>query len=74
MDVSESPDGVVNQTFYTSENAIGVEPWVFKVDSFKVFYEYKIIEQLAFKSIEEFDRVCKNTQVQKEEFTFQNKL
>lgn len=70
MDVSESPDGDVNQTFYKSENVIGVAPWVFKSDTFEVFYEYRIVEQLEFKSLEEFDAVCKSAVVQKEKFTF----
>jgi len=68
MEVSKSPDGVMNQTFYKSNNEITVEPWVFKNDVFKVFYEFKILEQLKFNSIEEFDEVCKNTQVQRQEF------
>lgn len=70
MDVSESPDGDVNQTFYKSENVIGVAPWVFKRDTFEVFYEYRIVEQLEFKSLEEFDAVCKSAWIQKEKFTF----
>ncbi|MFD2907943.1 DUF3891 family protein [Flavobacterium ardleyense] len=70
MEISESPDGEMNQTFYKAENVVGVEPWVFKSETFKVFYEYKIVEQLEFKSVEEFNEVCKNTPVQREEFTF----
>ena len=70
MEVSESPDGDMNQTFYTPNNEISVEPWCFKNDTFTVFYEYKILEQLKFDSIEEFDAVCKSTPVQREEFTF----
>ena len=70
MEISESPDGDMNQTFYKAENTIAVEPWVFKNDNFKVFYEYKIIEQLKFNSIEEFNLVCSKTKVQREEFTF----
>ena len=70
MEISESPDGDMNQTFYKAENTIAVEPWVFKNESFKVFYEYKIIEQLKFNSIEEFNLVCSKTKVQREEFTF----
>lgn len=70
MEISKSPDGDMNQTFYKPNNDISVEPWVFKNDTFKVFYEYKILEQLKFKSIEEFDEVCKNTPVQRQEFTF----
>jgi Protein of unknown function (DUF3891) len=68
MEVSMSPDGEVNQTFYTSNEDISVEPWCFKNDKFSVFYEYKIIEQLKFNSIEEFDAVCKSTPVQRQEF------
>ena len=70
MEISKSPDGDMNQTFYKPNNEITVEPWVFKSDTFKVFYEYKILEQLKFDSIEEFDKVCKATPVQREEFVF----
>ena len=70
MEVSECPDGNMNQTYYKPNKDITVEPWVFKNDSFKVFYEYKILEQLKFDSVEEFNKVCKNTPVQREEFTF----
>ncbi|MEM8521570.1 DUF3891 family protein [Flavobacterium sp. PL12] len=70
MEISQGPDGNMNQTFYKAENIITVVPWVFKRDSFKVFYEYKIIEQLHFKSVEEFNEVCKNTAVQRQEFKF----
>lgn len=70
MEVSKSPDGAMNQTFYSPNNEISVEPWCFKNDTFTVFYEYKILEQLKFDSIEEFDAVCKSTPVQREEFTF----
>jgi len=70
MEVSQSPDGDMNQTFYKPNNEITVEPWVFRNDTFKVFYEYKILEQLKFNSIEEFDKVCKATPAQREEFIF----
>lgn len=68
MEISKSPDGDMNQTYYKADKEITVEPWVFKNDKFKVFYEYKIIEQLKFKSVQEFDHICKNTPVQQEEF------
>lgn len=70
MEVSESPDGTINQVFYKDESVISVEPWVFKENSFRVFYEYKIIEQLQFKSVQEFNEACKNATVQREEFEF----
>lgn len=68
MEISMSPDGEVNQTFYTPNEEISVEPWCFKNNKFSVFYEYKIIEQLKFNSIEEFNAVCKSTPVQRQEF------
>jgi hypothetical protein len=70
MEISKSPDGDMNQTFYKADNVITVDPWVFKNDSFKVFYEYKIVEQLKFDSIEEFNSICKLTKVEREEFIF----
>ena len=70
MEVSQSPDGDMSQTFYNLNNDISVEPWCFKNDKFAVFYEYKIIEQLKFTSIEEFNAVCKSTLVQRQKFTF----
>lgn len=71
MEISESPDGDMNQTYYKTEDTISVDPWVFNSDSFKVFYEYKIIEQLKFDSIEEFNLVCSKTKVQRKEFTLE---
>ncbi len=70
MEISESPEGVINRTFYKDEKVISVEPWVFRNDTFKVFYEYKIIEQLKFDSIEEFNEIYTNMPVQREEFVF----
>jgi hypothetical protein len=70
IEISKSPDGERNQTFYKANNEICVEPWVFKNDTFKVFYEYKILDQLKFNDIEEFNKACKTTPVQREEFIF----
>lgn len=69
MEISKSPDGDMNQTFYIDDNTISVEPWVFKNDTFTVFYEYKVVEQLEFKSIEEFHEICNLAPVQRQEFT-----
>jgi len=71
MEVSLSPDGDMSQTYYKMENVITVEPWPFRANTFKVFYEYKIIEQLHFNSIAEFDAICKKTVVQRQEFVFE---
>ncbi len=70
MEISQSPDGDMNQAFYKPGKEITVEPWVFRNDTFRVFYEYKILKQLKFTSIEEFNKVCKATTVQREEFIF----
>lgn len=70
MEISLSPDGDMNQAFYKAEKEITVAPWVFKNDTFKVFYEYRILEQLKFSSVEEFNEVCKNAKVEREEFIF----
>lgn len=69
MEISESPDGVMNEVFCKPTGEMTVEPWPFKQDSFKIFYEYKVLEQLKFKSIEELDKVSKKAKVQRKEFT-----
>jgi len=70
MEISKSPDGDMNTVEYKPNKDICVAPWPFKSNSFSVFYEYKIVEQLQFKSIEEFNEVCKAAKVQQEVFTF----
>jgi len=70
MEISQSPNGNMNTVHYKENKEICVEPWPFKSSSFNVFYEYKILEQLQFKSIENFNEVCIATKVQQEIFTF----
>lgn len=69
MEISKSPDGDINTVHYKSNKDICVEPWPFKSSSFQVFYEYKILEQLQFNSIEAFNEVCKAAKVEHEVFT-----
>jgi hypothetical protein len=68
MEISKNPDGLINQVFYKDENEITVTPWPFKQNRFTVFYEYKIIQQLKFTSIEQFDKICNTTVPQRQEF------
>lgn len=70
MEISLSPDGVINNVFYKAKNVISVTPWPFKVRSFKVFYEYRIVKQLKFASIKEFDQVYEKTLIERETFLF----
>ena len=69
MEISESPQGIMNMVHYKPNNDICVEPWPFKTNSFNVFYEYKILEQLQFTSIENFNEVYKNAVTRQELFT-----
>jgi hypothetical protein len=70
MEISKSPDGDINTLFYKPNKDVCVEPWPFKEASFKVFYEYKIVEQLQFDSIESFNEVYTAAEVQEELFIF----
>ena len=70
MEISKSPDGVMNTVYYKPNKDICVEPWPFKTNSFKVYYEYKILEQLQFKSIQQFNELYKTAPTQQELFTF----
>ncbi len=70
MEISQSPDGDMNTVHYKPDKHICVEPWPFKSSKFDVFYEFKILGQLQFKSIENFNEVCKAAKVEQEVFTF----
>lgn len=69
MEISESPDGEMSEVSYKPNGELTVEPWPFKQDEFKVFYEYKILKQLKFESIEELNDACKKAEVHRKEFT-----
>ena len=69
MEISKSPDGDMNTVHYKPNKDICVEPWPFRSPSFKVFYEYKILEQLQFNSIEVFNEACKAAKVEQAVFT-----
>jgi hypothetical protein len=69
MEISKSPDGDMNTVHYKPNKDICVEPWPFRNSSFKVFYEYKIVEQLQFNSIEAFNEACKTAKVEQTVFT-----
>jgi hypothetical protein len=69
MEISKSPDGDINMVYYKPNKDISVEPWPFRSSSFKVFYEYKILEQLQFNSIEAFNEAFKAAKVEQAMFT-----
>jgi Protein of unknown function (DUF3891) len=69
MEISKSPDGDMNTVHYKPNKDICVEPWPFRSSSFKVFYEYKILKQLQFNSIEAFNEACKAAKVEQAVFT-----
>jgi hypothetical protein len=70
VEISKSPDGDMNTLFYKPNKDICVEPWPFKDSSFNLFYEFKIVEQLRFDSIENFNEVYMAAEVQEEVLTF----
>ncbi|MFT7070653.1 MAG: hypothetical protein ACI9V1_002801 [Spirosomataceae bacterium] len=69
MEISESPEGKMSEVFYKSTGEMTVEPWLFKQKSLKVFYEYKVLNQLKFKSTEELDEASRKAEVHRKEFT-----
>jgi len=71
MEISKSPDGDMNTVYYKTNKNICVEPWPFRSPLFNVFYEYKIVEQLQFNSIEAFNEACKFAKVEQAVFTLQ---
>lgn len=73
IEISKNHDGGINEAFYIDNNRISVDPWCFKSLNFEVYYEYRIIEQLKFNSVEEFDKVFKDCEVNRETFIISKK-
>jgi hypothetical protein len=69
IEISNGPDGRSYDLFSGGENELIVDPWPFEELSFKINYEYRLLDQLVFKSIEEFRDAIRNTAVVLEEMT-----
>ncbi|MBE9586658.1 DUF3891 family protein [Mucilaginibacter sp. JRF] len=54
VEVSEGPDKKNHRLSQTGEDSLTVDPWPFESDSFKVYFETRLIPQLTFKDSEEF--------------------
>lgn len=69
IEISNGPDGRSYSLFSGSENELIVDAWPFEEPSFKLNYEYRIIDQLVFKTVDEFRNAIRNSPVVLEELT-----
>jgi hypothetical protein len=69
IEISNGPDGRSYSLFSGSENELIVDAWPFEEPSFKMNYEYRIIDQLVFKTVDEFRDAIRNSPVVLTELT-----
>ncbi len=53
MDISTGPDGTMYQIWQDEKDQLRVEPWPFEPTSFTVEVEYRELNQLQFKNVDE---------------------
>jgi hypothetical protein len=68
IEISNGPDGVVYKLYAAEDAALIVESWPFERTEFKVSFESRLLDQLIFKSVEEFRKAIKECPVTLQEF------
>jgi len=70
IEISDGPDGKSYVLRATEDGQLTVSPWPFEVDSFQANHESRLLEQLTFRSTEEFKEVFFSAPVKLHEITF----
>ncbi len=61
VDISCGPDKTVHQVHKKNEETIVVEPWPFEENEFEIYYEYRVIKLIQFKSSADFRKAFINS-------------
>jgi hypothetical protein len=69
IEISSGPDGKSYSLFSSGGNKLIVDAWPFEESSFTVSYEYRLLDQLVFKTVDEFRSAIRNSAVVLEELT-----
>ncbi|GAB2703664.1 hypothetical protein GCM10027037_31900 [Mucilaginibacter koreensis] len=73
IEISEGPDKKQYRLQQLPSGALTVHPWPFEDDRFELYLETRLIEQLTFKSNEEFKQCFLNAQVTEKHWLFTKK-
>lgn len=57
VQISTGPDGESHQLKTVNNETLTVHPWPFEQDQFQLQYEARVIDQLAFRSTQQFKQV-----------------
>jgi hypothetical protein len=70
LDISTGPDKKIYQLVQVDEHTLTVQPWPFEEGQFTVRYDYRLLEQIQFRSSEEFRTVFLSADVKEKEWIF----
>jgi hypothetical protein len=68
VDISTGPDKEMYQLVQSDDQTLSVHPWPFETGSFTVRYDYRLVEQIQFRSSEEFREKFLLTDVKEKEW------
>ena len=73
IEISKGPDGKSYQLRAIDQQRLTVSPWPFEIDSFRVNFESRLLEQLTFNDTKEFKQVFFSAPVELQEVTISKK-
>lgn len=69
IEISKGPDGKPYQLRAIDQQRLTVSPWPFEMDSFRINFESRLLEQLTFKDTKEFKQAFFSAPVELQEIT-----
>jgi hypothetical protein len=72
-EISTGPDGKPYTMFQLDDKVLVVDPWPFETQAFDVRFEYRPIDQLAFKDSSEFRKAFRAAPVEERQWTIRKK-
>ena len=71
LEINKSIDVQIYFIKELKNEALTIQPWIFKKDSFKVSAEYRLIEKTSFRDNEDFENSLNRSELKKRTWNFQ---
>lgn len=70
VEISEGPDQQLYQLRQCGADKLTVTPWPFEKDSFDVYFETRLLQQLSFRSTKEFTQAFQEAKIKEKRWLF----
>ena len=72
LEIAELDEGTRHEIWESENQTVTVEPWPFKIESFKVGVEFRTVHQLSFSSDQELEKHLLECAVEERTWHFEN--